>query len=470
MTHKVKQILLYTRNTEVHFHLELAKQLRVAYPEVNVKFLTFFSWAAKIAEDEGYNVHYLPHELQNVTDRDISDERFKEIDDQLYYGVGANFNLMLNSERFLPKEKDEANTFGKKHLVVLDNIVSEGTLSISSMYDHFFYWLGGSLANIRSGWHFAFVVCGVPAHRVIALKTPWETWKVTPNEDMQELLSKCISDMDKPVTERIDYMAPHNPKPTYSSRWRSRLDERKCHNYDAKQMDFYFYEKLTLIDFFRSRLPSKWFLKKYPKTHDIDTVRELEMLEYSACYYPLHFEPEATILMYSPWLKNQIEVCRLLSQALPINWKLIVKENPKMIGRRNVTYYQRLSNIPNVLLINPRIPSKDIILNSELTITLAGTASMEARILGKPGIALGHPPFYSMLNLSDISIGLQLANLFKVFQSGSEKLDLQTWSEWVSGTFEAAASYNWHGIYYSLDSSEGNAIQYSNYIRQAIQL
>jgi len=468
MINKIKQILFYTRNTEILFHLELAGQLKVVYPDAKVKFVTFFSWAVKKAEAEGYNVHYMPHELQNVTDREISDDRFVEIDQQLYHGVGANFNLMLHSERFLPFDREEALKFGRKHLVVLDRIVKNGTLSISSMFDHFIYWLGGSLANIRNGGHFAFVVCGVPSRRVIALRTPWETWKVPPKEDIQELFVKCVSDMDKPVADRIDYMAPHNPEPKFSLRWKSRLKEIKCHNYDAKQEDFYFYKKYTFIDFVRSRLPKRWFFKKYLKTHDIMTISDLEGLKQPVCYYPLHFEPEATILMYSPWLKDQIEVCRLLSQALPVNWKMIVKENPKMVGRRTTAYYKQISSLPNVLLIDPDISSKDIILNSALTITLSGTASIEARILGKPAIALGRPPFTSILNRGDISSSLQLSNLFKIFKSGVDELGIDTWGEWVSGTFPGTASYNWHGIAFTLDPSPENAVKYVNYIKQAI--
>ena len=98
MEKSINQILFYTRNTEITFHLEMAKQLKAVYPNVNIRFITFFSWAANIAKSKGYTVFYMPHELQNVTGEEISDERFDEIDDQLYSSVGANFNLMLHSE------------------------------------------------------------------------------------------------------------------------------------------------------------------------------------------------------------------------------------------------------------------------------------------------------------------------------------------------------------------------------------
>ena len=468
MNEKVKQILFYTRPTEVLFHIELARQLKEVYPEVCVRFLTFFHWAEKQAKYAGYQVFYMPHELEKVTGKEISDERFAELDRQLYNGVGANFNLMLQSERFLPADREEAIRFGRKHLVVLDRIVKERTLSISSMYDHFVYWLGGSLANIRNGWHFAFVVCGLPSNRVIALKTPWETWKVPPEEDLSKLLETTRESMKKPVEERIDYMAPPGPSPKFYSHYRSRLDAVRERNYDAREEEYYFFKKFTIIDFIKNRLPKNWFLKKYLKSHDIETIDNLKSLEYSTCYYPLHVEPEATILMYSPWLRDQIEICRLLSQALPVNWRLIVKENPKMIGRRNLIYYDKLTAIPNVLLINPDISSTDIILNSDITITLSGTASMEARVLGKPSIALGRPPYLGLLNRGDVSSGFPLSKLFEVLKFGDDKLGLNTWEEWVSGTFSGSAWYDYHGIYFSLDSTSGNVQNFTKFIQKVL--
>ena len=70
--------------------------------------------------------------------------------------------MMLNSERFLPKSGKSKETFGRKHLVVLNKLITKDTLSVSSMYDHYVYWLAGALAIAKDGYHFAFCASGLP--------------------------------------------------------------------------------------------------------------------------------------------------------------------------------------------------------------------------------------------------------------------------------------------------------------------
>jgi len=126
--YSIKQILFLTRPWQVDFHMELARNLRDRLGDLPVKFVTFFSWAKERAEAAGYKCVYMPDELSQVTGDEITNERFSEIDRILYETQGANFNLMLHSERFLPKDGKEVALFGRKHLVVLDRLVTEGTL------------------------------------------------------------------------------------------------------------------------------------------------------------------------------------------------------------------------------------------------------------------------------------------------------------------------------------------------------
>ncbi len=429
----VKQILFLTRPWQVLFHIELAKSLRKKLDNVPVRFVTFFSWAKEKAEEAGYECIYMPEELGRVSGNEMTVERFAEIDRVLYESQGANFNLMLQSERFLPKDGNEAALFGRKHLVVLDRLVSEGTLSVSSMYDHFFYWLGGALANSRGGAHFAFVSCGLPPGRVLALRTPWETWRVAFEGDAEALLEQCRRLLYIPAEKRIEYMR-HQTLPPLRKRLKHRYQELKCYERDRKAGSYFPGSKLVSLQTIKNRLPQRWF--RYPQPeYDIESVEALKTLAVPACYLPLHMEPEATILMYSPWLRDQIEMCRLVSQALPVGWQLMVKENPKMKGMRPLDYYRKLKAIPNIVLVSPVVSSTSLILAARITVTLAGTASNEAVILGKQSIALGRPPGLGMLSAGDISSQLSLADLFKKIQQQGYTLALNDWLTWLSGSF-----------------------------------
>lgn len=465
----ISQILFLTRPWQVLFHIKLAKNLSAKLGDMPVKFVTFFSWAKEKAEDAGYECIYMPEELKKINGDEITDERFFQIDRSLYEKQGANFNLMLHSERFLPKDGRDAALFGRKHLVVLDRLVIDGTLSISTMPDHFFYWLAGSLANSRGGAHFAFSGCGLPPGRVIAHKTPWATWSVPFKGDADAFLKECQRLLYTPGKNRIEYLK-HQALPPLRKRLKNRYHELKCDERDRKAGSYFPGSKLISLQTIKNRLPKRWFKYTEPE-YEIGTKNELAALKEPLCYLPLHMEPEATILMYSPWLRDQTEMCRLVSQALPVGWKLLIKENLAMKGMRPLDYYRKLKALPNTILVSPHVDSTSLILASRIIVTLAGTASIEARILGKPSIGLGRPPGLGMLSTGDISSRLSLASLFEKLQQQEKcDLDLNDWRTWISGSFPGSIVpvFTPEGILGTPDD-ERNVDAYANYILSALK-
>jgi hypothetical protein len=464
----IKQILFLTRPWLVLFHIELAKTLRAELGDISIKFVTFFSWAKEKAEDAGYECIYMPEELGRVSGFEISESRFSEIDRHLYETQGANFNLMLQSERFLPQDGREAALFGRKHLVILDRLVTDGTLSISTINDHFFYWLTGSLANSRGGAHFGFVGCGLPSGRVLALKTMWETWSVPFEGDADAFLRECQRLLYTPGTNHIEYLKQQTLPPLWK-RWKNRYHELKCDERDRKAGSYFPVPRLISLQTIKNRLPQRWFKYSEPD-YDIATSVALVELKEPLCYLPLHMEPEATILMFSPWLRDQIEMCRLVSQALPVGWKLLVKENPAMKGMRPLDYYRKLKAIPNIVLVSSEVSSTSLVLAARITVTLAGTALNEAAILGKPSIALGRPPGLRLLAAGDISSQLSLNDLFKKLQQQEYTLDLSDWIAWISGSFPGyiVPVFNAEGILCTPQDKQ-NVDAYANYITSALK-
>ena len=65
-------------------------------------------------------------------------------------------------------------------------------------------------------------------------------------------------------------------------------------------------------------------------------------------FFPLHAEPEIATTLFSDQTDNQIELIRNVSLQLPAEYKLLVKEHPRCIGRRPKGYYQKILRIPNV--------------------------------------------------------------------------------------------------------------------------
>ncbi len=121
------------------------------------------------------------------------------------------------------------------------------------------------------------------------------------------------------------------------------------------------------------------------------TADKLAGLKYA--FFPLHTEPEVSLLVYSPANVNQVEAVRRVAGNLPIGMKMLVKEHPASIGKRPVSFYKKLLAIPNVLLVDPALDARTLISHSSLVVVIVGSVGLEALLLKKPVFALGKSPF-----------------------------------------------------------------------------
>lgn len=435
------KIIFYTRPWEVHFHCNLARSLQSEFPEAAVLFVSFFSRAVHIAQEAGFETLFFPTAFQKAKAKPATLERLQEIDGfcrSEYMGL----NAMLYTERFLPTEPGKAQEFLNAHISVLDEIVDERTLSVSSMYDHFVYLAAGMLAFMKGGAHFAFVGCGVPAGRVIALRTPWKTWEnPATEEDPNGLLIKAVEEVRLPSEDRIEYMRRVSPsKRKLFDKIRPALLRRKCAKADYKAGSYFpTRDKSWPLNALSWRFSKITVGHRVPEW-DIRTSDELLKIEQPYVFLALHMEPEATILMYSPYLRDQQELARLVSQSLPPGHLLLVKENPKMIGRRHQSYFTKLKKLPNLLLISATVSSSDLIGSSVGVVSLSGTVTIEAYLHGKPSLCVGNAPFSGMATAR----GAELWN--STFPLGSEHelrepVGLtEEWVRWIKGTFEGSST------------------------------
>ena len=116
-------------------------------------------------------------------------------------------------------------------------------------------------------------------------------------------------------------------------------------------------------------------------------------------YYPLHLEPEMSMLLLAPRWTDQINLIKQIAESIPFSFKLYVKEHPAMVGFRTRQYYRELKKIPNVKLIHPNHDSHEIIKGSRLVFTQTGTAGWEALLLKKPVITFGDV-YYNSLSMT----------------------------------------------------------------------
>ncbi len=106
-------------------------------------------------------------------------------------------------------------------------------------------------------------------------------------------------------------------------------------------------------------------------------------------FFPFHVEPELALLLYAPFHTHQSSIMQNVSQSLPWDTCLYVKEHPQAVGTKDMGFYNRVRNTTNVRMIYPHVSSRALIAGSNGVITITGTAGMEAMLMNKPTITLG---------------------------------------------------------------------------------
>lgn len=126
-----------------------------------------------------------------------------------------------------------------------------------------------------------------------------------------------------------------------------------------------------------------------------DTGWEVKLRGYKYALYPLNTEPEVALLVYGRSYRNQIETVRNVASSLPVGWKLVVKEHPNSMGYRSIGYYKKLQEIPNVVLLGPKVDTGRLVDEADLVFVVFGTIGLEAVMKEKPLITFCNTPYGS---------------------------------------------------------------------------
>jgi len=141
--------------------------------------------------------------------------------------------------------------------------------------------------------------------------------------------------------------------------------------------------------------------KRYKKFMDSFNYYPFEKIK-KFVYFPLQFQPEASMDVAAPYFGNQIETARLVAMSMPDDYVLAVKEHPAMVGFRPPSYIEKVARTPNVKLIDYRISNEEVLKKTDLVVSPNSTTIAEAAFLNKLAIQLG-----------DLGTTLKLPNVFK---------------------------------------------------------
>ena len=115
-------------------------------------------------------------------------------------------------------------------------------------------------------------------------------------------------------------------------------------------------------------------------------------------YVPMHYQPERTTCPEGGRYSNQVLMLNVLSQCIPDDWRIIVKENPSQLlpkavhGERGryAYVYEDIAAIPKVSLVAIETDQFELIENCMAVATLTGTTGWEALMKGKPVLSFGY--------------------------------------------------------------------------------
>ncbi len=118
--------------------------------------------------------------------------------------------------------------------------------------------------------------------------------------------------------------------------------------------------------------------------------------------YPLHYHPESSTSILAGTYLNELEVIRNIAFNLPQGLTLYVKDHMSAFAYPEIQFYKKISSLPNVKILHPNSPTKELIKASKAVITLTSTVGYEALLLGKKVFLFGSVFYQQHANVTPI--------------------------------------------------------------------
>lgn len=142
-------------------------------------------------------------------------------------------------------------------------------------------------------------------------------------------------------------------------------------------------------------LIKRYLVKAFYRNRDIQCVEFDRNRKY--VYFPLHLQPELTTDVLGGVFHDQLLAIEYLSDIIPEDWIIYVKENPKQsYYNRSRKFFERLKRIKKAKLVHRYINTYDLIEHSQFVSTISGTVGWEAISGGKNVLIFG-TAWYEML-------------------------------------------------------------------------
>lgn len=177
-------------------------------------------------------------------------------------------------------------------------------------------------------------------------------------------------------------------------------DKKHYRSVLKKILDFYnmrrFVEKVFFRYFLRKQEEFRYVIShsfKHLKMFINSLILKLfykRELNYDYIYFPMHVPADFALTLRSPAYLDQYSLIDYICRSVPLNYKLVIKEHPALIGAINpVKLYLLLRRHDNLIILTPQINNHEVIKNSKIIISVNSKAGAEAMLYKKNVIVLG---------------------------------------------------------------------------------
>jgi hypothetical protein len=142
----------------------------------------------------------------------------------------------------------------------------------------------------------------------------------------------------------------------------------------------------------------RYNLRKQFKKDSKSILSDKTDLDRPFVYFALHKQPEQTTSVWGGKYCDQVLAIEKLSELLPEDWVIYVKENPiQDFYMRGRYFYDRIRLIPNVMFVPPDTDTYTLLEKCQFASTVTGTVGWEAITGGKNVLVFGWGTWYKTL-------------------------------------------------------------------------
>jgi len=133
------------------------------------------------------------------------------------------------------------------------------------------------------------------------------------------------------------------------------------------------------------------YRRKYEYIKALKSFKASNFSDIKFVYFSLHLQPEMTVVPLGGNFSDQLLAIKCLSDFIPDDWYIVVKENPKQgIFSRNKLFFDELKQNLKVKLADWYCDTFKLIEQSQFVSTITGSAGFEAISGGKPALIFGY--------------------------------------------------------------------------------